>query len=328
MDSQDATIEKLVRVNLETADRTPSHAKRGQHPKHHGCVEAAFSIGDWIPDRFKIGIFAKPATFRALIRFSNGRVWDDRKSDAHGMAIKLLDVPGVKLIPGHEHESAVDFVLVDSEVFFSGDLAEYLFFTAGILKSRSNPVYAVYFWTAMILFRLPLLRRVLAFIGRKPVSPLGIAYYSSVPYRFGEHVVKYICRPRDHWGSTAPLADADGLARALIDTLAVGTASFDFGIDIQCDTNLQPVENPTINWSDQLGARREWLGIISIPAQDVDPNSALAENLAFSPWHTIRSHEPIGAINLARMPVYLKMSTLRHELNGVVPPGTSEAPPS
>jgi hypothetical protein len=178
----------------------------------------------------------------------------------------------------------------------------------------------------MILFRLALLRRALACIGKKPMSPLGITYYSSVPYRLGEHAVKYICRPRDHWSPTAPLTVADGLSRALTDTLAVTGASFDLGIEIQSDPKLQPVEDPTVNWSEQVGARREWLGIISIPAQDVDPKSALAENLAFSPWHTIKEHEPVGAINRARMPVYRDMSTLRHEFNGVVPPGTSEIP--
>jgi hypothetical protein len=68
-----------------------------------------------------------------------------RKSDAHGMAIKLLGVPGDKLVPGHEHESAVDFVLVDSEVFFTGDLPEYLFFTARFLKSKSDLLYTTYF---------------------------------------------------------------------------------------------------------------------------------------------------------------------------------------
>lgn len=319
-------IGKLVRVNLETADRTPGHAKRGQHPKHHGCVKAEFSVGDWMPSDLRVGIFEKPAKFEALIRFSNGRVWDDRKRDAHGMAIKLLSVPGEQVTPQLEHEHAIDFVLVDSEVFFTGELSEYLVFTAGFLKAQSNFLYAIYFWAMMILFRPALLYRALAFVSRKPISPLGITYFSSVPYRFGENVVKYICRPRNYWEAATTLNDADGLSRALSDRLAVSTASFDFGIEIQCDPASQPVEDPTVNWSEQVGARREWLGIISIPAQDVDPKSAMAENVAFSPWHTIKGHEPIGAINRAREPVYESMSMLRRRLNGGVPAKAARCP--
>jgi hypothetical protein len=326
MNRESATIEELVRANMATADRTPGHAKRGQHPKHHGCVRAVLLVANWIPAEFRSGIFEKPRTFEALIRFSNGRVWDDRKADAHGMAIKLLGVPGRKLVDGHETETAADFVLVDSEVFFTGDLTEYLAFSAGLLRPRRNLLYDAFFWTKILLWHRALFTRVRSFVGKRPTSPLAIKYFSAVPYRLGSHAVKYVARPRDPRIAAPNLGDRDGLSRALADTLAIADASFDFGVEIQTNTNTQPIEDPTVNWSEQEDARHEWLGIITIPRQDVDPNSALAENLAFSPWHTIEEHRPLGAINRARLPVYRDMSKLRHELNGVVPPGTSEIP--
>src|SRR5579862_8452190 len=94
--------EELVRINIGAADSTPCYAKRGQHPKHHGCVAATFTVLDGVPSDLRQGLFAKPQSFDALIRFSNGRQQYDRRADAHGMAIKLLHVSGAKLLEGQE----------------------------------------------------------------------------------------------------------------------------------------------------------------------------------------------------------------------------------
>ncbi len=322
----DREIAELVQANLAVADRTLGHARRGQHPKHHGCVTATLAVGDWIPEDLRIGIFSKPGRFPAFIRFSNGRVWDDRTPDVHGMAIKLLDVPGPKLVPGHENEMVADFVLVDSEIFFTGDLGEYRAFSEGFLKARPSNLYALYFWIKLIVLHRSLFGRVRRFAAKTPMSPLSIRYFSAVPYRLGPRAVKYVVRPRDPRLTTGPLDDPNGLAKVLAQTLSVADASFDFGVDIQMDPHDQPIEDPTVSWSDQPTARREWLGVLTMPAQKVDLNSALAEDLAFSPWHTNEEHRPLGAINRARGPVYQKMAELRHELNGVCPVGGSEVP--
>jgi hypothetical protein len=78
MSPQNDIIAKLVEVNLETADRTPGQAKRGQHPKHHGCVKAQLSVGDWIPQEFKIGLFAEAKTF--VGHATMGPTWFDEPS--------------------------------------------------------------------------------------------------------------------------------------------------------------------------------------------------------------------------------------------------------
>jgi hypothetical protein len=46
---------------------------------------------------------------------------------------------------------------------------------------------------------------------------------------------------------------------------------------------------------------------------------ALAEFASFSAWHCLPEHAPIGPINRARREVYLAISALRRELNGVPP---------
>jgi catalase len=116
---------EMLRVNAKAALSSPGQARRAQHAKHHGCVTATFEVrGDMAID-IREGLFAAPGQYPAYIRSSNGRHRDDRRPDAHGMAIKLLGVPGEKLPPGGTHQTAQDFVLVDSEVFFTGDGAAY-----------------------------------------------------------------------------------------------------------------------------------------------------------------------------------------------------------
>ena len=313
-------IDDLVQFNVASADTRPSKAKRAQHPKHHGCVCAVFNVLDGLPEDLRHGIFARPQRFEAWVRFSNGRVDDDRRADAHGMAIKLLGVPGDKLTGVAESEH--DFIMVDSETFFTGDLSDYLMINRGAVRSSRNPLHAAFFWPWMFLFHRSLLMRTIAFVNHSPVSPLAIRYFSGVPYRLGHRAVKYVVRPRLAMQPPGRLASPNGLATALVDRLSYTDASFDFGVDVQTDADAQPIEDPTVSWSTQRNARREWLAVIEIPRQDVDPHSHIAEDIAFSPWRVSEEHQPLGAINRARQPIYRDMSTLRHDLNDVAPTGS------
>jgi hypothetical protein len=169
----------------------------------------------------------------------------------------------------------------------------------------------------MLLFHRQLMQRALAFAGRTTGSPIQTTYFSSVPYALGTQAVKYIAAPRINWPPRSTPTSPDGLSQALMEQLALDQVDFDFGVDVQTDPSSQPVEDPTIVWSQQAGARREWLATLSIPRQAVDTKSRLAENIAFSPWHSLAAHRPLGAINRARKPVYSEMAMLRHGLNDV-----------
>ena len=319
-------IHELVWINEQSVDRVPGQAKRGQHSKHHGCVAAIFRVRDDVPAELRNGVFASPREYPAWVRFSNGRQRDDRHADAHGMAIKLLDVVGPKLIEGHEQELAQDFVLVDHETFFTGDPSLYALVNQATL-GRHGLLVRLALWTRLILCHPFLVLRMRAFIANRPTSPLGCAYFSTTPYRLNQHRVKYVTKPRTIC-ENLPLQSADGLADALATTLERKAMVFDFGVDVQTDADAQPIEDPTICWSELDGARREWLAELIIPRQAVNRAAPLAENLAFSPWHALKAHEPLGYINRARLPVYRAMARQRHTLNGIVPEESSEAPAS
>jgi hypothetical protein len=69
---------------------------------------------------------------------------------------------------------------------------------------------------------------------------------------------------------------------------------------------------------------------IVIPPQDFTMAEQMdfCENLSFTPWHSLPEHEPLGAINLVRKPVYDTGSAERHRLRNVErkePAGSGQA---
>ena len=323
MTDETAAFQDIAAINAAASVSTPGQARRAQHAKHHGCVSATFTIRDDVPEQLRLGLFQPGTRYAARIRLSNGGKADDRRGDAHGMAIKLSGVPGRKLLEGEETQSAQDFVLVDNETFFTGDLDAYVKVNHGVLQPGKSLAdwLAFGFWA---LQHIPLFVRIFRFANRRPTSPLTLTYFSTLPCSIGDRPVKWIAQPVST-RPTQPLAGPDGLAEALRRDLADEPFAYDFGADVQTDPARQPVEDPTIAWS-TAGARRVWLARIEIACQVVEPHTALAENIAFSPWHGLVEHRPLGAINRARGYVYRKLSVRRHELNGVEPADTSEVP--
>lgn len=119
-----ALIDRISAMNRKTLSIRNGVTRRGQHPKHHGCVVADFEVLDSIPPEYRLGVFVAPRRFEALIRFSNGSTYDDREPDAHGMAIKLVAVEGDKLLKKSLDPRSQDFILTDHPVFFSKSLEE------------------------------------------------------------------------------------------------------------------------------------------------------------------------------------------------------------
>ena len=110
------TFLQLVAMVLRTGVRL-----RGQHGRMHGCVRGTFEVLDNIPTKYKVGIFATPATYQAVIRFSSGPQAKDTIPGAQGMAIKLVGVPGRKILEAEADAVTHDFILIDFPVFFVRD---------------------------------------------------------------------------------------------------------------------------------------------------------------------------------------------------------------
>ena len=91
-------------------------ADRGLHAKGQIGLEAKFTVLPDLPAHARVGLFASPREFNAIVRYSNGSGarQSDAKPDVRGIAVKLLGVPGKKLIPGMESATTQDFLLIRS----------------------------------------------------------------------------------------------------------------------------------------------------------------------------------------------------------------------
>ncbi len=315
-----AMIDEITRLQLDMM-KISGEDRRGQHPKMHGCVEARFEVAADIPANLKVGLFAEAKTYRAYMRFSNGKETDDTKKDVHGLAIKLLCVPGQKALEPEAAAETHDFILADNPVFIIRDTAEYLRFVR-IVAGTNPPGKAIWKFLLWQLFNHPMDALVLLRFQRKiEVSPLAAQFWSQVPYAFGENAEK-ICRYAvvPHGALIDPVADVnpDFLRQAMVRHLseAKREAKFDFMAQVHDKPTDAIINNPTVEWD--LPWQR--VATITIPPQvfDTPAQRAFGENLSFTPWHALPAHRPLGDVNDIRKNVYLASAKLRHAAKGTI----------
>ncbi len=289
---------------------------RDAHAKGHGCVRAEFTVEPNLPADLAKGVFSEGRSFPAWIRFSNGNgtPHDDHAGDGRGMAIKLVGVPGPKILDDEADAVTQDFVMINFPVFFIRNALEYVPFTERSLQGKSADYYAMH----------PDEKAITDAITSKSVDEVfEQRYFSMTPYRLGDRYIKFSARPVTCTGR-APLVERTGappannpdyLRDGMISWLAEKDACFRFAVPSQSDATM-PVEDPTVLWDE---ARSPFVDVASIriPRQRFDSpaQQEYCENLSFTPWHSRPEHRPVGGINRMRKAVYSAISRLRHTLN-------------
>jgi hypothetical protein len=294
-----------------TKDYPSGTMRRDAHPKMHGVVKAEFIVEPDLPQQLRVGVFKEARSYQAWIRFSNqdGTIGPDSGRDIRGMAIKLMGVPGEKLLELEKDEQTQDFIVISTSVFVTADVQQF----DGLIKAFTASL------PAKLWFLLSHLRVVwnLAQAMKRHANPLQIRYFSTTPYLLGSDAVKYSATPQgaaaDKIGAST---DPDYLRLAMIAQLARGEALFDFSVQVQTDADSMPIEDPGKRWSEAASPFRK-VATIRIPQQEFDSEAqrAFGENLSFSPWHSLPEHRPLGGINRARKVVYAAISTFRHARN-------------
>ncbi len=306
-------------------DENRRPAMRDAHATDNGCVRATFAVDPDLDPALRHGVFVPGAQYKAYIRFSNGNSerLSNRRLDARGMAIKLVGVPGTKLL--EDEKQTQDFILVKGPVFFVDDLVRYrnalqTFHAGGVLHQN------------LALLRLRGREILLSIINNSTLidNPLFSRYWSKTPYRLGvgrdRAAIKFMVRPR----LPAPppllrriltvLRPSFSLKTELQNVLAVQPAEFDFYIQRYVDETRTPIEDSKTKWQETV-SRPQHVARIVIPPQRLisKERDDFCENLSFSPWHALAEHKPLGAVNRVRKQVYLQISNFRHSLNGVAP---------
>ncbi|KAF9162244.1 hypothetical protein BGX21_002082 [Mortierella sp. AD011] len=305
-------------INRQYQGHTGS-AKRDVHARSTGIVKGRFKVHEDIPAHFAKGIFVPGRSYEAIIRLSNASGnphQGDDHSDARGFAIKLLDVPGPKILESDSDAKTQDFVFINHPFFFANNSHSYM---EVISKSSSDS----FLQKLTIPFSLGLKGTLIAqkLASGKIANPLQIQYYSAVPYQLGlgedRQAVKYSVKPvSTHQDALPHNPGPDYLHQAVKATLAQGDVEFKFMI--QPRVGNMDVEDSMKEWSEKESPFQE-VATITIPKQDTDGEElqALGERLSFNPWHSLAAHKPLGSINRIRKVVYERISRVRDNINDV-----------
>lgn len=317
----EATLATLMANEIEKGIRAQyqnGNARRDVHTKATGTVKAEFRVNKSIPENLAKGVFVPGKVYQALIRFSNGNGdpnRSDNNDDGRGMAIKLLNVEGEKIIGNGRNNTTQDFVMINHPVFLTNDPHKYL---SLIQKSSGNLLAKL-----TIPFAIGLKATLVAkeINSGKISNPLQIRYFSAVPYQLGigddRQAVKFSAKPvKDTIDPMPAHAAQDFLRDAMKASLQNDAVEFKFLIQPKTKDSLS-IEDSMVEWKETDAPFYE-VATIHIPKQDFDTDelNRLGERLSFNPWHSLPEHRPLGSLNRIRKVVYDQISRVRNEMNG------------
>ena len=296
----------------------PGGFERGGNTKTHGIVRGELTVRDDLPEKMRRGIFAEPRTYRAWVRFSGPGPYITPDIDDVGfmsMSIKLMGVPGPKLLDDEQHTQ--DFLAVSTPTFVTPDTRANARLQYWSLRNAS----VFYFIDPRDSHVLDSFMQLLWTKTQR--NPLEDQYFSCVPYLLGEgQAMQYSFRSRLKKRSRVPrlpLRPPDNYLRdAMVKTLAEEDVEFDILLQLQTDPHKMPIENNAVLWPTRLSPRVP-VATLRIPKQvfDSPEQLAFARVLSYNPWHCVPEHRPLGNQGRARRRMYSELARLRQAMNEV-----------
>jgi hypothetical protein len=285
----------------------PGETKRFFHPKMHGLIEAELIIDHLSDPRLAKGLFASPGIYPSWIRFSNSspKVGKDIKKDFRGAAIKVLQVPGPKIVD--DGNASQDFVFVNKSTFQAKNVP----MIGRAIRAITGNIFH------KLTFALRYLPDLLKSLGasRRCSNLLDETYFSQTAYAFGESdIVKFKLEPVKQFDTLLPENPSpDFLRQQLALNLSSGDSFFNLMVQFRENPHTMSVENPSVEWKSPFHK----VATLKVKKQTFDfiERDKEGESMAFSPWHCLEAHRPLGNINQVRRQIYEVLSKYRNERN-------------
>ena len=295
----------------------PGQFERGGNTKTHGLVRATVTVRDDLPDHMCKGIFASKRSYPAYIRFSGPGPEvpkDIQDVGFSSMAIKLMDVPGPKIM--EDEKFTQDLICVCTPTFVTPNTK-----TNAVLQDwslRDMPLY--YFLNPFDSHLRDFLMQSLW--NETQYNPLGHRYWSCVPYLLGEgQAMMYSFASRSEVDTDIPgvpfgKVPDNYLRDNMVKTLARKDVEFDLLVQLQTDPHRMPIENAAVRWPEELSPFIP-AATIHIPQQvfDYPAQFEFTRRMTFNPWHCLHEHRPLGNQSRARRRMYDELSRFRLEMN-------------
>ncbi len=313
-------------------------AQRGAHSKSFGVVRAEVEIDGDLPRAYAQGIYAAPSRHDALMRFSSaaGHLGTDAQlGPIQGLAIKIFDVPGTKLVEDEPDGATFDYLLKNSPIFIANTARHYLFIEeigdtvpeylargrAGFhelltdfVTGKGTLEEADWAWDELFAF--------VRMATRTPVgNPLLTTFWTMGAARHGDYIAKVRLAPNpasaEHVMQTmldihsAP----DVFGPALANELQARDFDFDLQVQLCTDLKTMPVNEVTVEWPEQVSPFVT-VGRVHIPRQEASRPEDLeaTDALAFNQWRVTEDHRPLGEIMRVRK-IYSASARVRRTIN-------------
>ena len=292
--AEQALIEALaadVIAKQEKEHKPGTVARRDVHSKSNGLFKATFRVLDGLPEALRVGLFATPATYDAVIRFSNGALGTaaDAFPNIRGCAIKLHGVPGDKALPCDQGCDQHDILLANSRTFFTQTMEQMGMLIRGQMKE---------------LFKAhPNVIRMMAAAMLKVVkNPLQTSYFSQVPYGLGDGAAKFVLMPErgSCFFSVPNIFDKDFLRHRAERLLRRKEQVFSFYVQLQRDATSDPIEDSSVAWGGPF-VKVATVTVLKVTSTTTESDG---EELSFHPWRALTAHRPLGWPGRLRRAIY------------------------
>ena len=329
---QHGLTEAMLSIQRKT-HHDEGHAFRAVHAKAHGYLKATFEVLPDLAPALAQGLFAEPATYDAILRFSTtpGDILNDNVSSPRGAALKVLGVPGHRL-PGSEGESTQNYVLGNSPSFQIGTAAGFLKQLKPLAAStgRAEPVKHV----ISVLSRnaeaaLEMVggksATLTTLAGQAPTHLLGDSFFSQAALLHGDYFCKVAISPvsSELVALSERRLDLSGHPDAIRDAIQgyfrACPAVWELRVQLATSLESMPIEDAATQWPEDESPYVPVARITALP-QDSWPEAfgeVVEDRLAFNPWTGLAAHRPLGSIMRARRPAYAAARDYRARSNGV-----------
>ena len=286
-------------------------AMRAVFLKTHGCAKGKFIVPADLPEEFKVGVFKSASERPVYVRISSDNEPTSPEKDLNtvGIALKVVGVEGDKVLPKEKTAKTQDFLLQNHHVFFVDNALDFsrIFTHPEEIEKETLDRY----------------NKILDVDMKKKVGNVfKTTYWSTTPYKFGpEHFAKYkIVACDTNKGDTTDSTRPNFLAERMARDLRAGSNCLK--LQVQLQKPGMPLDQATKEWSETESVPQTvaTIQIDQIEKQDIKGLKETCENMAFTAWHALPEHQPVGSVNKLRGFVYDWMSEYRRvTLNGLTP---------
>ena len=330
------TIAQMTETLLSISRKTyedGGHAIRSVHAKSHALLQGRLIVDAGLPAALAQGLFAVAAEYPVVLRVSStpGDILEDSVSTPRALSIKVLGVRGAR-VAGSEDATTQDFVMINGPAFGAPNAKAFLknlkllAATTDRAPGFKHAVSALLQGAEKALEALGGKSGTLIALGGHPeTNALGETFFTQVPMRYGDHVAKVSLAPIS--AGLKALTDAkvdlrdrpNGLRDEAVSFFAASGGEWEVRVQLLRDLDAMPVEDASVVWPEDVSPYQRVGRIVVDPqtAWSASRSTAVDDGLAFSPWHALAAHRPLGSVMRARKATYEASKRFRAERNGV-----------